>query len=250
MHKLVKSVVTLVHHIPVLHVALHEQFQEPLPTVFLYHGFASQKENYSLIAEIFSLYGFRVIVPDAPLHGQRIAERHLQDDFWPIIVQSVEEFPILFQYVADSYGVSPSKSAVYGSSMGGFIATGIFGQHPDLSALVSVNGSGAWTVSEGQFRSMQGRPPATEEELHSLQLFDPVNRVAHGLKSSVLLLHGDADTTIPIEGQRVFYERLCELGWPTDNVAFQAFSGVNHQVTTGMFEVALRWLCDHMIHSE
>src|SRR5690606_23869380 len=57
--------------VPLLHVAKETVRNQPLPTVIYYHGFNGEKESSLTLAYKIAEKGLRVILPDAPLHGER-----------------------------------------------------------------------------------------------------------------------------------------------------------------------------------
>lgn len=233
----------MIKGIPILRVTPKNIEAKPVPTVFIFHGWYSKKENYQFVAGIFASYGYQVIVPDLPLHGDRIEEKDLQADFWRIIVQSVQEFDPLLQEVKAHFGVDPSKVVLLGSSMGGFISTGIFAQHSDLRGLISVNGSGAWEGSERFFREADGRPQATEEEIQPIRTLDPMRHIEKIFPRPVLLQHGLEDSIISIEGQALFYEELQKLyGEQSSLLTFEKIPRMDHYISLGMFESIVLWL--------
>jgi uncharacterized protein len=60
-----------VEGIQVIHAVPAGQYQQQLPTIFFYHGFLSSKEIYSYFGYTLAKAGFRVILPDALMHGAR-----------------------------------------------------------------------------------------------------------------------------------------------------------------------------------
>jgi uncharacterized protein len=233
---------TTIQGIPLLIVTPKNGLVSQLPTIFIYHGWYSNKENYQFVAKILASYGYQVIVPDLPLHGDRMEEKDLQADFWRVISQTVQEFDSLLQETK-KVGVDPSKTVLFGSSTGGFISTGIFAQHSDLKGLISVNGSGAWEASERLFRKADGRPPASEDELQLIRAFDPIGYTEKIFPRPVLLQHGLADSIIPIEGQSLFYEELRKgYGDQSSLLTFQKIPRMDHYISLGMFETIIFWL--------
>ncbi len=123
-----------------------------LPILLLYHGWASKKENMVFIATILSQYGYGVILPDAIEHGQRgKIDYHdlqvLRSNFWRIVIETVEEANLLLDNLIKIEEIDLNRIGVLGSSMGGFIASGIFAHNKKVKTLVSMNGSSAWEKS-------------------------------------------------------------------------------------------------------
>ena len=211
-------------------------------TIILYHGWGSSIKNYVSIAEYFSSLGFRVILPEIIYHDSRdkLANHFLkevtQEYFWKTILTSIEEFNLLLEELS----VPEEKVILMGISMGGFIANGIYAQSNDFAGLISINSSGSFLVSEKIFREKDQRPLMTFEEINELKAYDPVRKnVRH---SPILLMHGEQDSIISIEGQKDYYKYLNNVGH-TD-VAFKAYRDVNHTLTEEMLEYVTQWLIE------
>ena len=80
-----------------LHAAPAGQRALPLPTILFYHGFTSSKEVYSYFAVALAQAGFRVIMPDADMHGARYNgdTDARMTHFWEILKQNIDEVPLL-----------------------------------------------------------------------------------------------------------------------------------------------------------
>lgn len=222
--------------------------KELLPTVLYYHGWSSNKDFQYFKGAILSSQGYQVIIPDALHHGERgnldydnvdVAENY----FFDIIFQNVEESKKIIDYIIENYDVDPNRMAVMGSSMGGFSAAGIFIQNPMLKCLVVFNGSCAWINSANIFRQEGRKLPLNNEEILELSKFDPL-RNTHLLKQRpILLLHGDSDSLVSIDSQRLFYNEVSPLYKENpDNIKFIEYPRLNHYLSVGMFEEALLWL--------
>lgn len=66
--------------------------------LFFYHGFTSQKELYLHYGYLLAQRGFRVVLPDAKLHGERLQGANPEDQatfFWDVIETNIIEFPLI-----------------------------------------------------------------------------------------------------------------------------------------------------------
>lgn len=217
-------------------------------TVFFYHGWSSYKEYMHFTASILSLYGYAVLLPDLILHGERgkldcYTPDKLMTHFWEIIFQTVDEAAGLLQAAVKTCGVEEQSLAVAGESMGGFSAAGVFAQIEAFKCLVNFNGSCAWEKAEQLFRPAFGRPPASGEELVDIRRYDPFPKLKAGKPRPILLLHGDADTTISVENARYCYQQLK----PVYDAAYQKINliespNLDHYLTVEMIENCVKWL--------
>ena len=210
-------------------------------TIILYHGWGTDADSYSNLAENITRKGFRVIVPEIIYHDTRnVLENHfkkevIQKYFWKTIVESIEEFDEFTKVL----GIQLQKTIVAGSSMGGFIANGIFASSKKLGGLVNINGSGSFLLSERQFRKMDNRPEIPVEEEHMLRKYNPVER--KNCNSPVLLMHGDSDQTVPVEGQKEYFKHLTEVEGRKD-VDLLIYEDINHQISLKMLKDLMVWL--------
>ena len=126
-----------------------------------------------------------------------------------------------------------------GSSMGGFIANGIFASSKNLGGLVNINGSGSFLISEKLFRKMDNRPDIPPEVEKMLNKYNPVRR--KNCDSPVLLMHGDSDRTVPVDGQKDYFKHLTEEEGRND-VDLLIYENINHQVSSEMIKDLMVWL--------
>lgn len=210
-------------------------------TIILYHGWGTDADSYSNFAEDIANKGFRVIVPEILYHDTRnIVDNHfnkevIQNYFWKTIVESIEEFDDF----TEELGIPLEQIILLEISMGGFIANGIFASSKNLGGLVNINGSGSFLFSERLFRKMDNRPDIPLEEEKMLKKFNPVGR--KNCDSPVLLMHGDSDRTVPVDGQKDYFNHLTEVEGRND-VDLLIYENINHQVSSEMLKDLMIWL--------
>lgn len=220
---------------------LAEPAGNPSKTVILYHGWGGRVESYQAFAETLVEKGFRVIVPEIVYNDSRKPVENpfemetVQTYFWKAITESIEEFGA-FQKVL---GVLETEIILVGSSMGGFIAAGIFARHPQLAGFASINGSGAFVLTEQIFRERQDRSSMDLATEALLQQFDPMNQEPG--QGAVLLINGRQDRTVPFEGHAAYYTHLTETHQHQKTVK-KLFEGVGHQFTREMEREVISWL--------
>jgi uncharacterized protein len=208
--------------------------------LIIYHGWGGTAEGYKELGAELSKEGFKVIVPEIVFHDTQPLENHfdqktMQDYFWETIIKSIDEFDDFISALE----INTENVVIIGSSMGGFIANGIFAREPTLCGLANINGSGSFVLSERLFRNRDNRGDISEEQKNILKKYDPIERVNCG--SSVLLIHGDSDEIIPIEGQKDYYRYLKEIE-KRSNIDFYVYKNVNHQFTSEMISDLITWL--------
>ena len=210
-------------------------------TVIFYHGWGTDVDSFQSMAEEIAKEGHTVIMPEILYHDTRNPlENHfdkatLETYFWKTIIESIEEFNDFFYELK----ISKQKTVLVGSSMGGFIANGIFASQENVGGLANINGSGAFLLSERIFREMDNRPDTPLKLEMILRKFDPVGQ--KNCDSPVLLIHGDSDKTVPINGQKDYFNYLTENEGRLD-VELLIYKGVNHQFTSDMLQDLIGWL--------
>ncbi|MFC4408898.1 alpha/beta fold hydrolase [Chungangia koreensis] len=208
-------------------------------TIILYHGWGSSTRTYIEFASDIAELGFRVILPELPYHDSRdplespFRRDITQQYFWKTIFQSIDESAKFFEALQ----VPLEEIILLGSSMGGFIASGIAAKYPGVAGLISVNSSGSFLTSERIFRKNDNRPQLSEEEKRVFSTYDPTHKKHN--PSPVLLLHGIHDSIISIEGQQEYDSYLKSCG---AHVTFLTYEHVNHTITDTMIDDIKQWL--------
>lgn len=221
--------------------ASSNELQDKEKIVILYHGWGGSSKGYMELAEEMAKEGFIVLIPNIIYHDERKPlENHFDSIvtrkyFWNTVLQTIDEFDEFVRVV----GLKKKNIILVGNSMGGFIANGIFAMNPNISGLVSINGSGSFVLTEKTFRLRDKREGMTQEEENQLKKYDPMDKPSS--LSPVLLMHGDSDTIIPIEGQENYYKYLTQEEKRT-NIEWEIFKKVNHEFTPAMMEKLIGWL--------
>src|SRR5690554_168173 len=218
----------------------------PLPSLIYYHGWSSSKDNQVFRLSVFAAYGFQVFAPDAQHHGERGAIDYdatgsMEKYFWDVISQNGQESPSLIQEIG-KHNADPARIGVMGHSMGGFTAAGVFAANPQLQAMVSFNGSCAWSSMEDYFRQKFGLDPAPAEHLQRLAQYDLLSNKDRLQQRPVLMLNGGSDTTVPVDSQRWFYQQVApDYQDCPQRLVLQEFPEVGHFIEVGMLERAVTW---------
>lgn len=222
---------------------------KPIPTVIFYHGWSSSKEAQRLRGFILASVGYQAVIPDAVYHGERSPLNDYSMDaaneyFWDVIFSNLEEFDIIVSELTSKYNANPEKIAVMGNSMGGFTAGGIFSHNKNVKTLIVFNGSCGWeNFNKGVIESINNVKSEKFDNIEKkVKNFDPMNFLNILKNRPILLLHGDCDTTVPIDSQRNFYNKLSPLYEDKEKIKLVEYPKLNHFVTTNMMEESINWL--------
>ena len=219
-----------------------------IPTIIYYHGWNSSKSNQRFKGAALASYGYQVIVPDALYHGERNPIDHdgfkmLEEYFWKVILQTVEESEQLIAGIIEDHQADPERIGVIGSSMGGFSAAGVFLKNKSLKCLINFNGSCAWVKAEEIFRRRSKRLPMTSAEIQALSLYDPMLNKENLQLRPILMMHGNRDSSVPINSQRLFYQATSHhYKEHPERLKLVEVQKMDHYITTGMIEEAIIWL--------
>lgn len=194
-------------NIPLLHIVDETMENSNIPTVIFLHGFTSAKEHNLHYAYNIAKKGYRVLLPDAHLHGSRdegLDEVQLSLRFWEIVLTSIEEMDVLYKELRER-GVS--KIGMGGTSMGGITTLGCLTAYPWIDvATVMMGAPGYVELAKAQMSQFERRGfklPITDEErkalLDTLAIFDLTKQKQKLNNRPVFFWHGQNDTTVPFE---------------------------------------------------
>lgn len=219
-----------------------------LPTVIYYHGWHSSKDFKRFEALVISSHGYQVIVPDALHHGDRDPIDHndpqnLNRYEWKIILQSVKESKKFIEGIINDHEADPGRIGIIGSSMGAIAAGGIYVENLGLKCLVGFNGTFAW--QDAIKRNDLAKTKEDNREL--IEYYDPISNEDKIKDRAILILHGTEDTSLPIDSQRLFFNKMLPLYTRNpEKLEFIEAVNVNHHITTGMLEKAIMWFKEHL----
>lgn len=218
------------------------------PTIIFYHGWSSNKEKQRMRGFILASVGYQVVIPDAIYHGERnplpnYKPKNAGKYFWEVIFNNMEEASTIIDELVSKYDAAPNRIGVTGHSMGGFTAAGIFTHNPNIKALVVLNGSFYWENSNEYFA--KALHIKEDEEIKKLiekvSQLDPMNNIDLLIDRPILILHGEKDSSVPIESQSLFYNKVEAKYKHKDRIKFIAYPNLNHFVTTNMMEETIAW---------
>jgi hypothetical protein len=225
-------------NIAVIHAVPAGQYHQPLPTIFFYHGYTSSKEVYAYFAYALAKAGFRVVLPDADLHGERFDgdEQKRLASFWEILRRNIDELPVLKAHFEQRGLLVEERIGVAGASMGGMTTLGCFARYSWVKAAASLMGAGYYTsLAQTLF-------PPLDEQGHHLASRDFDARIAvladYGLEHQLakiadrplLLWHGEADDVVPVAETLRLATELRQSGWD-QQLTLLTEPDVKHRIT-------------------
>ncbi|WP_227395774.1 alpha/beta fold hydrolase [Jeotgalibacillus aurantiacus] len=242
--------------IPYLHIT--KPGDEKRPAVIFIHGFMSAKEHNLHYAYLLAEKGFRVILPDAPYHGERSDgsdEMVMSTRFWQIVIRMIEELKVLKEKLLFDGLTDENKIGVAGTSMGGISTLGALKKYDWIHTGVSLMGSPAYVgFAKAQIQHFEKngfKLPMSEEEIdEQLQVLEEYDLSLHPdrLQNRPLLFwHGKADTVVPFEPTYAFFKSIYpSYSKNPDHLRFIAEETEGHKVTRKGLLETVKWFDRHM----
>ncbi|MEE3661233.1 esterase [Brenneria sp. g21c3] len=226
-----------INGIDVLHAVPGGKKDLPLPTIFFFHGYLSSKEVYSYFGYALAAAGFRVILPDAAMHGARFDgnEARRLRHFWDILQSNIQELPDYVDAYRQRGLLADRRIGVCGASLGGMSALGAMARYPWISAVAAFMGSGYFsTLSRSLYPPVPAGSAEAESVLRSLSAtlaeYDVSSRLENLADRPLLLWHGEADDVVPAEESARLYQAL-QANHPGGNLTYLTEAGVTHRIT-------------------
>lgn len=150
---------------------------------------------------------------------------------WPACMEDVKTAVRWVKAHAAEFKGDPERIAVFGHSAGGHLAAMLATLPGEDIRVQAVAGFAPVTDHEQDLAQRGGLSPAlqnllnlpkevTPQSLNALRVISPINRVRAGMPP-VLLLHGDADKTVPIAQSLAFQKRLRAAGNTCDLIVLK-----------------------------
>lgn len=232
---------TTIAGLPLLEIAPSGQEMNQLPTVVFYHGWTSCKESSLVNGYELAKKGYRALLPDAYLHGERKSEEGVtgkETVFWDVVTKSLKELPELRDHYVEAGLSDPERFGVAGLSMGGITTCAALTQFPWIKSAVVLMGSpdpiafSEWLLSstwvEGIAASSDEKAAYTKE----LAALAPISLAEHPEsinKRPVHFWHGTKDELVPYQMTFDFYQHI--KGQPyANNVSLTTTVGAGHKV--------------------
>jgi uncharacterized protein len=241
-----------INGIEVIHSAPVGQRQQPLPTIFFYHGYTSSKEVYSYFAYAFAQAGFRIITPDADMHGARFNGNETQrlSHFWEILKSNIDELPALKKHYQQAGLIEDDRIGVGGASMGGMTTLGAFARYPWVSVAADFMGSGYFTsLARTLFPPLKaGRevsPAEFERRLAPLADYDLTHQLEAISERPLLIWHGEADDVVPVGESARLVQALRASGCD-NHLTYITEAEIGHKITPTALSAGVTFFTRHL----
>lgn len=227
-----------IKNIPVLQVVQKATADNPLPIVVYYHGFNGEKESSLTIAYKMAEKGIRVILPDAPLHGERaLSEDPVEHgtNFWEIVLQAIDELKIIKAWLEEESILLSGQLGIGGTSMGGMITYAALSKYDFFKAAAVLMGTPFLTE---RAKATMGEDDELLEKVTAVDLTTQINRLN---ERPLFIWHGEKDEIVPVEDSRNFYE-MVKVHYKTEsNVQFIEEKDRIHNISKLSIKKTAEW---------
>lgn len=238
--------------IPLLIVTDSENRDKPLPVLTYIHGFTSAKEHNLPLAYLMAEKGYRVLLPDCFLHGERVIdidEKERQVKFFEIIKQNLFDLQRIKETIEAKGLLKDDRFGLAGTSMGGITTAAALTQYPWIKAAAILMGTPKITAFAGQMIKeiqKQGIEIAMSSEeieltlasLHEIDLSIKPERLA---ERPLFIWHGENDKVVPFEDAYSFHEQVVHDYKKLESIRFLSEIGTGHKVSRLAVLETVKW---------
>ncbi|HEY4601904.1 MAG TPA: prolyl oligopeptidase family serine peptidase [Cerasibacillus sp.] len=245
-----------INDIPCLVVVDSETANKPLPVITYFHGFTSAKEHDLPIAFLLAEEGYRVILPDSILHGEREGKTTFlkkQLAFWDIVIQNVADLQTIHEYVQDERLISDDLFGVAGTSMGGITTSASLVKYPWIHTAAVLMGSpklsdfARMMIEEYEKTDNPALPEEKVKTLFSnLDTIDLAKHMDHLAERPLLFWHGDKDPVVPFDHSYTFYQSARDMYKNKKQLHFIKEVGRDHKVSRFAILETVKWFKKHL----
>lgn len=241
-------------NIPVLEVVVSINQQAELPLAVGYHGWTNVKESILTEAMVFARAGYRVLLPDACLHGERRPAGHAYQvfpDLYDTLQHNVQELPQLLA-AARQAGIPFSSVSIFGRSMGGMSVSMLavryheqlagvahFIGSPDPSAVFEAFLAGSQAKMDP---ALSAPDPAKVAQVRAFLADHNLSRQPEVLADlPYFAYHGGQDDWVSVQYNRDLAAAM-QVRWPAAPYRYLEFPAEDHWVPFESMQAAVQFL--------
>lgn len=238
--------------VPLLICEKTEFTGKPLPTMTYLHGITGAKEDNLSIGYLLAERGFRVVLPDAHLHGEREQSdiESLELHFFDIIQKSIAELAIIFEKLNQDRLIKNGSFTLAGTSMGGITTAAALTNYPWISQAGIMMGTALFqrfAKSVIQQTEASGvELPLTDEEiaklLDRLKHYDLSLNLDQLQNRPLFIWHGEKDQVVPFQHATDFYEQLKQERADAEAITFVSEKNTGHKVSRQARLALVDWI--------
>jgi uncharacterized protein len=245
-----------VNEIPFLMAETAQNTAKPLPLVVFMHGYTSAKEHNLHYAFALAERGFRVILPDARHHGERISSNTPKTrdyEFWNIVHEGINDVGAIVDWALENGLASADNIVVGGISMGAIITYGSLVKYSNITAACALMGTPAheefarWQIEK--IEKSGAALPYSKDELQliyeDIRAYDLVQSKDKLNKRPLFIWHSETDSVIPYSLTKPYVEAFVEQN---EHSVYMNDKNSGHKVSRPAFLNAVEWI-SQIIHA-
>jgi pimeloyl-ACP methyl ester carboxylesterase len=185
-----------------------EEAKQPVPAVVIMHGWGGNAEMMLPLARPLHAAGFAVLLVDARNHGRS------DDDTFSSMPRFAEDMASGYEWLVRQAGIDAGRIALLGHSVGAAASLLLASRRPEVAAVVSI-AAFAHPVRVMRRQMAANRIPFmplgwlvlkyVERTIgHRFAEIAPVSTIKR-IHCPVLLVHGDADSSVPVDDAELIY---------------------------------------------
>jgi len=242
-----------ISNIPTLEIYNECTREEKRPLVFIMHGLGSSKERNLEYGYRLVQHGFFAVSFDAYMHGEQITEEFRSKDsfekflsVFDIVKETTKYIDIIIENYKEDERVDADRIGLIGVSMGGFIIYNYLANNKDhnIKACVPIISSPYWSNASKTFveKNPKTNKYFDEEKFKFIESIEPINSLKSMKDFPLLMLNGEDDELISVEGVRESFNMIEKNYTNKDMIKLIQYKGVGHERAPMMIGEACRWL--------
>ncbi|WP_053220376.1 alpha/beta fold hydrolase [Virgibacillus senegalensis] len=239
------------NEIPLLVVVDAEKSGEPLPVLTYFHGYTSAKEHNLPLAYLLAEKGYRVILPDSMLHGDRaedLSTNEMNVRFFDIVGQNIKDLQMIKDTLEEKNMLLNGRFGLAGTSMGGITTAAALTQYPWIKASAILMGSPKITdYAQALVDQMKSSSDfmMTDEEVNAVyRQLEPIDLSKQQDKlyeRPLFFWHGEADPVVPFDHAYSFYKEVVPYYKNPESIRFLREVGRGHKVSRFAILETVKW---------
>jgi len=235
----------------------HFDSSVPTPLVIFLHGYGQDRSTfrtyYPVLQQIFQQNGWMVACPEC--RWIRVGGNNYQTWY---TAPSRSDITDVVNLLEKEFNIDRSHIDVMGTSMGGSGALkyamfnpNIIASACDVMGVTNFTEFYYWTTNSDLHNSIKaayGGTPLTVPQVYKDE--SPLGNEIRFMHTAVFLLHGSADTVVPVSNSRNLNNSLSQAGYV---VKYDEVPGVDHYGTDligGREQEIFEWFRDHPLYTE
>lgn len=218
--------------------------------IIMQHGYTLRKEHCLPQASLMAREGFFMVLPDAYQHGEN--QPSDQANLLQSVLFGSRDLNRLLAAYAEDARIQSGKAAYVGYSMGALIGYHyLAGPHVRIQAATLFIGTPDWSSLVGSEQAKEhfiSKGLADENSWPKVRQMiiqhDPAQKPMAPIP--LLMLNGDLDPLIPIDGVKGYFQRQKKHHANSDDLCLKIIAGQDHSDTWDMNQQALEWITLHL----